>query len=418
MLRFAVGLVLVVPTVACADGVAPPSKIERKAIEHLRAIEVAQAAFRKQGSYDYARDYSELQSKGLLSGRAPKAYRFEVAAKGMVYWMAIARPAKAGKGRVFGINHAGVVHTKGKHPFVLEPKECLLPFDATPVITPPSKKELRGPLGNELKVIAALEQVWEAQVKFRGEDVDKDGKRLFAKDLKDLVACKLLPPKLARARHLHYAFEYYRSKTHPQFYWVLIARPLKPGRRGKRQFAITYRGWVLAKTPAEAKQEPFKANDDAQCFNPMRRVTGLHPPPEVLAHVKVGQVYDFGKDLQKKIVAVGPSGVEYESIRFGKSAGKKIWRTSRVQLPLVYGGKRRKFEFWREELVVSGRTFSCRVRRSERTGAGMLIRSIWWTPTVKGWTSFPETIRADDETETPPGAPPRKRNEALVSIRD
>lgn len=97
---------------------------------------------------------------------------------------------------------------------------------------------------SEERVVEALETIAGAQQALR-RDVDGDGLIEFG-TLVDLRATGLLDEALASGRAHGYVFEVRPSSASPEFKWMAVANPEKPGVTGTRSFVVNHAGLVHA----------------------------------------------------------------------------------------------------------------------------------------------------------------------------
>lgn len=96
----------------------------------------------------------------------------------------------------------------------------------------------------EERVIDALETIAGAQQALR-RDVDGDGLVEFG-TLADLRGAGLIDADLASGRAHGYVLEVRPSPANPEFKWMAVANPEKPGVTGVRSFVVNHAGLVHA----------------------------------------------------------------------------------------------------------------------------------------------------------------------------
>jgi hypothetical protein len=107
-------------------------------------------------------------------------------------------------------------------------------------------KRLKGArrLGNETAAIGAMKVLSTAQVLFREGDKDANGTLDYANGLEDLGKCGLIDKVLASGTKQGYRFELTSGAKAPEFTWMAVASPVKPGVTGSRHFAVNHEGVI------------------------------------------------------------------------------------------------------------------------------------------------------------------------------
>ncbi|MGE0706514.1 MAG: hypothetical protein AB7N76_17670 [Planctomycetota bacterium] len=125
-------------------------------------------------------------------------------------------------------------------------------------------------------VLAALDAVDSAQVRFRGSDSDHDGVEDYAADLAELARAKLLPPDLADGERAGYAIAVRGRKDR----WLAVAAP-RTERRGARCFARSDDGVHHALEPFALREDCRVPEGAVALGNPL---PGYDPDRALLPH--------------------------------------------------------------------------------------------------------------------------------------
>jgi hypothetical protein len=114
--------------------------------------------------------------------------------------------------------------------------------------------------GNEAAAIGAMRTCGSAQSLYREGDKDGNGELDYAPNLAALGKTQLIDSVLASGTKQGYLFELCRGSKAPQFTWMMIASPIKPGVSGDRYFATNHTGVTFYRTdkPFELDRESCK----------------------------------------------------------------------------------------------------------------------------------------------------------------
>jgi hypothetical protein len=287
--------------------------------------------------------------------------------------------------------------------------------------------------GSETSSIRALKTIGSAQALFREADKDGDGTFDYA-TLAQLGETDLIDQVLASGTKRGYLYEAGYGLSTSEFIWYAVANPVEVGVTGDRSFATNHEGVIvyaedgrrlelnlgdcsfppgLVELGTGRRTGPDPAgeaggDDQVEGEGPEASTTGsateqtpggpsdeevrvrLNLPPDLLAHVKVGQRYRFelsspaGLIVEQEwtVTAVEAAGVVYEetTLKDGAATGDPVQRRWDAGEDAAPASARE------ETLEAGGRAWTCRV-----VDAGG--SSTTWTPLVAGRPTFPPRLK-------------------------